>query len=450
MKISRGIAPLGVVARIKLKLQEDKHFAELVKGSGIAFVLRIAGIFSGYVFALLVTRTLGAEAWGIFSLCLVVLQISSVIGRLGIDTALLRFTAEYVAKGKSGVLSNLHKRMLSLVLPVSSLMAGILFLGAPVLAQSVFHKPHLVHPLRIVSLAVVPLVLLWIHTEGLRGLKCIKDYMFLQQVGPFGLSVILFGLSLLVVKPGKITPLGVYLIAVFLVSGVAFFRWWQKISSFSPRRESSPAYREILDLSLPMMFSSSLAMIMSWTDILMLGALRSAGEVGIYNVTARLSMLTSLPLMAINTIAAPKFAEFWGRGDIKGLARVARQSTRLIFWFSAPVLVTFWVIPEVILRSFGKEFEGGATALRILTTGQFVNTAAGSVGWILQMTGNQKAYQNVLLLGTFFNIILNFWWIPSYGIAGAALASAITVIFWNLAFSVLVRERLGFWCFWIV
>ncbi len=91
----------NLTAKFREKLNSDTHFAELIKGSGIAFVLRIVGIIAGYVFTLFVTRTLGAKAWGIFALSLVVLQIASVIGRLGMDTALLRFTAEYTAKGES-------------------------------------------------------------------------------------------------------------------------------------------------------------------------------------------------------------------------------------------------------------------------------------------------------------------------------------------------------------
>ena len=87
-----------MLTKFQEKFKSDKHFAELIKGSGIAFILRIVGMIAEYVFTLLVTRTLGAESWGILALCLVVLQIASVVGRLGMDTALLRFTAEYTAK----------------------------------------------------------------------------------------------------------------------------------------------------------------------------------------------------------------------------------------------------------------------------------------------------------------------------------------------------------------
>ncbi|OAG27033.1 hypothetical protein [Thermodesulfatator autotrophicus] len=84
-----------LTAKFQAKLNSDAHFAELVKGSGTALTLRIVGIGAGYLFTLLVTRTLGAKAWEIFALSFTVLQITSVIGRLGMDTALLRTMKPY-------------------------------------------------------------------------------------------------------------------------------------------------------------------------------------------------------------------------------------------------------------------------------------------------------------------------------------------------------------------
>ncbi|WP_457567365.1 lipopolysaccharide biosynthesis protein, partial [Desulfurobacterium sp.] len=185
------------VNRIQNKLKNDKHLSELVRGAGTAFALRIVGIAFGYGFTLLVTRTLGAKAWGIFALCLVVLQISSVIGRLGMDTALLRFTAEYTAKGEIDTLKEIYKKALTLVVPFSILVAVLVYFLSPILAAKVFHKPYLTNYFRIVSFIIIPFVLLWIHSESIRGLKKIKEYMLLQQSGIFMIAVVLFTAGLL-------------------------------------------------------------------------------------------------------------------------------------------------------------------------------------------------------------------------------------------------------------
>lgn len=57
-----------MINKFKQKLKTDTHFAELLKGSSIAFVLRVVGIIAGYIFTLLITRGYGAEAMGVFTL----------------------------------------------------------------------------------------------------------------------------------------------------------------------------------------------------------------------------------------------------------------------------------------------------------------------------------------------------------------------------------------------
>jgi O-antigen/teichoic acid export membrane protein len=116
-----------MINKLKQKIQSDKHFAELLKGSYIAFVLKIVGIIAGYIFTLLITRGYGAEAMGIFTLSFILLQIFSVIGRLGMDTALLRFTAEYSFQGKLEIVKDIYKKVIKLVLPFSIILSITVF-----------------------------------------------------------------------------------------------------------------------------------------------------------------------------------------------------------------------------------------------------------------------------------------------------------------------------------
>ena len=66
----------------------------LNKGSS-AFILKIIGSLLGYIFLLLVTRTSGADTWGVFALCLALLNITSIFSRMGIDVATLKFIASF-------------------------------------------------------------------------------------------------------------------------------------------------------------------------------------------------------------------------------------------------------------------------------------------------------------------------------------------------------------------
>jgi len=444
---------MGTIAlRVKKLLTGDKDLQELLKGSGTALILRIAGIVFGYLFTLAVTRTLGAKAWGIFALCMVVLQISSVIGRLGMDTALLRFTAEYASKGNIDVLKIIYKKILALILPFSVLTAVFVYSISPILSNTVFHKMYLTPYFRVVSLITVPFILLWIHSEGIRGFKKIKEYMLIQQTGVFiiALAVLLMGLML---KKTLFLPLTSYGISVMVLAIISIYMWHNylrkpAVTNTLSQQTSSISYKSILFVSIPMLISSSLALVMGWTDTIMLGIFRTAQEVGIYNVALKVSLIASLTLTAINTIAAPKFAEFWGKKDRKGLEKIIKQSTRLIFWTSLPATLLILAFPKTILKMFGEKFINGYSSLIILTIGQFINAASGSVNWILNMTDNQHIVQINIAIGTMINLILNYLLIPPLGIKGAAIATTISMIYWNVMGIIYIKHKLGILTFY--
>jgi O-antigen/teichoic acid export membrane protein len=85
----------------------------------------------------------------------------------------------------------------------------------------------------------------------------------------------------------------------------------------------------------------------------------------------------------------------------------------------------------------------GYVALVILAAGQLFNVAIGPVGWLLVMTGHQGYAALVLAASTGLNVILNFLFIPKWGLEGAAVATTISTVLGNLFLAVIVYRRLG-------
>jgi len=422
---------------------KDSHLKELLRGGSIAFVFRITGMLTGYVFTLLISRNLGAGAVGVFALSLTVLTVFSVAGRVGLDTALLRFVAEYTALDRRDLVKEVYLKAIKVVVPLTLLLSGLLFFFSTFIAKHVFHKEFLGVSFMLVSFAVLPMVLIFINSESLRGLKKIKEYVFLQNVAVFLFASMILTVALLFTKDENV-PVIAYIISLFFVSVLSLTYWLRSSRLNECARGNGVELKTIMKVSMPLLLSSSLFLIMQWTDTIMLGVFRTEAEVGVYNIALKVAGLTSVALFAVNSIAAPKFAEFYGKGDMEGLGRIARQSTKLIFWTSFPVLLVFLLFPSYILGIFGGEFKAGVYALIILTVGQFVNAISGSVGYILQMTGKQKVFQNIILAASIINIVLNIVLIPGYGINGAAFASMVSMGFWNLSSVLYLKSCFNF------
>ncbi|UJS18257.1 MAG: flippase [Candidatus Jettenia sp.] len=420
----------------------DIHLKELLKGSSISFIIRILGMGTGYIFALLVARNYGAEAMGLFALSQTVLLVSSVIGRLGLDTVSLKFVAEYSSKNQWDLVKEVYVKTLRLLIPVSLILSLLLFCFSPFLSHYIFRKPHLSSYFQIISLAILPFAILFLHAESLRGLKKIVAYTIFKNMAIPLFASMIIGIAIFFSKDMRV-PVIAHVIGIIILSVISIIVWFKHVDIFKYKMANSIKYNNILSISLPMLLSSSMLLVIQWTDTVMLGIFRTEIEVGIYNVALKIANFTAITLFAINSIAAPKFAEFYGRGDIKGLSRVVKQSTKLIFWTSFPILLVILLFPSFILGFFGEEFKTGSHVLLFITIGQFINAISGSVGFVLQMTGKQKVFQNIMLIATVLNIVLNAILIPRYGINGAAFASMIAVIFWNLSSVVYIKSYMN-------
>ena len=305
---------------------------------------------------------------GIVTLSFTILQISSVIGSLGFDSALLRFVAEYSSQNRPDLVKEVYVKAIEIIVPFSLFLSVFLFFSSPYISKYIFYNEDLSIYFKIVSFAILPMVLVFINSECLRGLKKIKEYMFLQDVSIFLFSTIILVFMLFFFRD-KYAPIIAYTTSLIFVSFLSLVVWLKNSKLNLIANKNSLKLMDILDVSLPMLLSSSLFLIIQWTDTIMLGIFRTETEVGVYNVALKVAMLTSVGLFAINSIAAPKFAEFYGKEDMKGLGKVAQQSTKLIFWSSFPILLILFIFPSFILGVFGEEFKVGCNCFNNISFG---------------------------------------------------------------------------------
>ena len=440
------------------KALEDKDFAELLKGSGVSFFLRFGGLAVGFLLTWVIAYFFKADGLGDYVLATTVLSLFVLLAKIGLDTTAIRFIASFASQEKWTSIFRFRKQAV-IILSFTSIIASILmyFLAIPI-ADLINTKAEYI---QLNAFFVLPMAFFMLHYESLRGLKRIAEFSFFYRMSQGLFSLLAIGVIYQFNKGAEV-PVYAYLVSVLIVSILSFlsFRYWLK--KRSDGKESAEkeimSYSMLLKISVPLMFAQSVQFIMAWTDKLMLGNMTNPKEVGIYFTAFKLSMFAAVALMSINSIAAPKFAEFFARNDMEGLKKVTHQSTKMIFWTSLPLIVIFFSLPEFFLGLFGEEFKIGVTAFIFLSCGRLVSSFSGSVGSILQMSGNQNIYGLILLLGAVMNVGLNFILIPEgnplsgfgiSGINGAAFASMCSLSFWNLSMVLVIKKKFGFYTFYI-
>ena len=407
---------------------KNKHFYVILSGSFWAFLLKVVAMFFSYVSTLLISNYFGPRTVGLFNLSYAIISIITLISLMGFPTAILRFTGEF---RNDRALAIILKKMVFLSFTISLFFVLGFLPFADYVSTKLFHDQRLKDFLCIMLLGTPLVIVYTIFIEFIRGLGLVKiSETIRNSISIFKLFFIL--LLIFVLKCNDLTPAIANISATILVFLIALVYTIKKLRQLQFTKVTSVSYRKILNISFPMLVTASMFMIMSLTDKLMLGIFKTPYEVGIYSVALKLATITSMVLTAINTIVAPKFSELYWEYNLEDLKKVIRFSAKIIFFSSAPILLIYFLFSHQILSIFGKEFVQGASALIILSVGQFINSASGSVGYFLNMTGHQKVFRNIVFISSFVNIVLNYLLIPILGYNGAAFATAFSISLWNI------------------
>ena len=228
---------------------------------------------------------------------------------------------------------------------------------------------------------------------------------------------------------------------VFLgvISTLYLFYYFSKTDTVTTSANIS--FKNIVTRSGPMAISAITYLLMQSVDIILLSKYSSFERVAYYSVAIKLTTILSLVLASVNTVYAPIFAEWYSLKDFKSLKSGIKKSTRLIFVLTFPAILIVLLFSNIILGLFGPDYTIARDALIVLLIGQAVNALCGSVGVYMNMTGKQVVFQRILVTAFAINITLNLILIPIYDILGAAIATSISTVFWNVLTTLYIYKK---------
>ena len=427
-------------------IKQDGHSKEIFKGGLSAFATRLIGMALNWVFALMLARSTGAAGTGIYNLCQSLMNFSNSISKLGSDTLMTRFGAQYFVQKQWGHIKDLYNKSMMISIPLSLFISAIIFFFAEEIAGDIFKKPDLFPYFRIAALALLPLTVFQISTGGIRGLKKIKEYAFLHNVSNFLFGILILGsIILFTTRRDLYVPVVTY-VAFITLTGALSLYWWFKFSHyFSTQAEQGVNFKEKFWIGISLFVAAFASLIRGYADTFILGRYATIEEVGIYRNAFKVATVTRIALIALLIPAAPKFAELFSQGKMDELKRSAQFVTKIIFWCSAPILVMVIIGAPFIMGLFGDEFVSGSLPLIILAVGQFINAATGPVNNVLIMTGRQKLNRNIMVGATIVAVILDLVLIPRFGAVGAACVNTGGVLIMNIIPFFLIKKYYGFY-----
>jgi O-antigen/teichoic acid export membrane protein len=99
-----------------------------------------------------------------------------------------------------------------------------------------------------------------------------------------------------------------------------------------------------------------------------------------------------------------------------------------------------------MLRLFGNDFVSGYYLMFIIAVGLLARAAVGPAERLLNMLGERRSCALAYAGSFFIDLVLCLALIPWLGIAGAAIASAVALIFESASLFFVAKYRLGLHC----
>ena len=401
----------------------------LKKGFAI-IVLRFLGVLLSFGGLMLITNLFPDDEVGRYQyLNSIIITVGTVV-LLGLNVSFIRFAGELFATQKQYEFKRLYTRNVIIISIMTLIFVLFYFIFRFLFPEIINAADDRIYKMSL--LALFPHAIAVLNFQVLLGLNRLYLSEFFRNVIKFITIIIFVLLFYFLNKHDQL--LEAFIWSLWLVAILSTLFVWFRLNDFKTETiiEDSISYRKILKVSIPMILSFISLLLMQQMDLLVLKEFTAYENLAYYGVAVKISMVLSIVLTAVNQVIGPQLAEFYFKGDKNGIKSIVDKSIILNNALTIPIIIVIMIIPETVLSFFGENYYVAKNALLILLIGQGINGIMGSTDLYLNMTGKQNYFQKIIFMALIINLILNFILVPKWGMTGAATATAVSLIFWNI------------------
>jgi O-antigen/teichoic acid export membrane protein len=201
--------------------------------------------------------------------------------------------------------------------------------------------------------------------------------------------------------------------------------------------------RSIADVSVFGLIVSLSGYLLYNIDTIMVDAFLGAKQAGIYSIAFFFGTVVIMPSRMLNKIAATVLSESWKIGDRLAVADIYRKSSINQSIIGCLLVLGLWANKELIYWMLPVDYAGTFAVILLIALANLVEMSSGVSLNILTVSESHR--YSALFVGVMIvcTLVLNFLLIPIYGMQGAAAASLISMLVYNLQKLVFLKLRYG-------
>ncbi len=381
-------------------------------------ISNVGGRLTRAIIIIYSARVLGAAEWGIFSYAVSLIAFIAVFTDIGISPILVRETAK--AREDLGA----QKKILS-----TSLYLKIVLLALGVLAV-IFVAPHFMSITSESARTVLNIVIFILVFDTIRefGFSLVRAIEKMEwEAGLYLLTnaaIVIAGFVALYLSKSVVAFTFAYALGTGLGMVATVWALRGKISGvFS--NFSLKLTKYILESTWPFAVSSFMGVLMINTDILIIGWLLSAEDVGLYSAGQRIVQLLYLLPSMMNTSLLPTFSCL-ANSDDKRLRSMLEMVLTFVFLAAIPIAIGGFILgKEIIAFVFGEGYIKSALSFQILMLTILIDFPAVILSSMVFAYNKQKSLMVYSAIGGISNVVFDLIFIPRFGITGSAVATLL-------------------------
>lgn len=419
---------------------------------GIGFLLRVSRAVLQFVTFGLLVRLLSVPQFGAYAFLAAVIQLVCVPAQFGLPQLVLRDAARLVLAGDTRALNALAGWARRVFLITAGFGVAIAMVALYVKAPPTVRWFD-----ACLALVMVPVIgMINLDSSQLRGM----GYGARSQLAELFVAPALFLLCVLVlfaaqdVLQANVTAVLAVRFAAFLAAIVVANRLLRNaISRFTPRMsvsapEATPSGTgsALARLKASMVFgvSAGLYALNTNFDILAIAYISGEAEVARYKVAAIVGGAVGLLLQSLNAALGPVISRELARGNPAKLEGLIYRQLRLLSCVAVVLFVVLVVTGEPLMAwAFGESYSRAYHPMLPLALASVVSLAFGPVGLLLNMGGYEGKALRASLASLVTNVALNLLLVPLYGSIGAAVATLIATMVFNVLLWAYARHLAG-------
>ena len=188
----------------------------------------------------------------------------------------------------------------------------------------------------------------------------------------------------------------------------------------------------LLNFGFYSILSNMSYILMSNIDSIMVASMLGLKETGIYTTIFFIAAVMLIPYRSLVRVASPLVAQYWKNREMKKMDELYKKITLINMILGCLLFLGLWINIDNIFSFIPKDYASGKYVFLFLGIGRLVDMVTGVNGIILVTS---KKYRYDLIFAFFLIaliVIMNLFFIPLYGIIGAAISTMLTLIILNI------------------